>query len=67
MNELKTSYTSAEIFALMVKGAGIALMLLTAVIGFMIVVWVIGGFLPEEARSAVSSAAPFLPVVPAFA
>jgi hypothetical protein len=67
MSELKTSYTSGEILALMAKGAGLALIVLTAIIGFMIVVWVIGGLLPEEARSAVSSATTLLPSLPTLA
>ena len=54
--DIKTSYASGEIAALMGKGAGIALVVLTAIIGFMIVVWIIGGLLPDDARRAVEDA-----------
>ncbi|MEL7215962.1 MAG: RC-LH1 core complex protein PufX [Pseudomonadota bacterium] len=47
---LKTSYTSREIASLMGRGAAIAAIVLTGIIGFMIVIWLIGGLLPEEAR-----------------
>ncbi|MEL6583289.1 MAG: hypothetical protein AAFQ36_05615 [Pseudomonadota bacterium] len=63
MSDIKTSYTRDEIAQLMLKGGLYGLIAVSIPIVFMIVIWIIGGFLPAEARSEVSSLLTMLPTL----